>query len=302
MRPGTMQAAISASFGGASFQSFDSFNVQARLPAAGPVGPAGPAGPPGSPKPTVSAGPAAPRGQTKPAASAGPTMLPGSALSGPVVPKKDKKSKEAKKEAKHTRVLPAAASSVGAGANRPTSRPSDRPVGPPVGPLTGPMGPNTHSGRRAIDGTPGPSPKPPGYVEPAATKVEKKKKTRVRAGAAKPPRPPEKKEARDDDDDDDDHGYLMATSHSASKKSTKHSKLFGDMKNACPKAKAKARCSSFLMRMRVCNKKEKAKNKTGAVGRKNRARIQELKQKRQEEKNKIFGNAPLVIGSSDEDT
>jgi len=138
-------------------------------------------------------------------------------------------------------------------------------------------------------------------VEPAATnKAEKpKKKVRVRAGAAKPPRPPEKKEAREDDDDS---GDLMPRNRSALKRPTKISKLFGNVDDANPKAKAKARCSSFLMRMRLCNKKDKSKNKGLAGGREKTARIQELIRKRQEEKNKIFGDAPLVIASSDEET
>lgn len=133
-------------------------------------------------------------------------------------------------------------------------------------------------------------------MEPA-TKTEKpKKKVRVRAGAAKPPRPAEKKEAREDDED-----LLPSFLRRTLKKSTKSSKLVGNVHDANPKAKAKARCSSFLMRMRMCKKKDKSKSKSLA-GREKRARIQEIIRKRQEEKNKLFGDVPLVIGSSDEET
>merc|ERR1712079_340850 len=147
---------------------------------------------------------------------------------------------------------------------------------------------------------PGPSKRPPGYVEPATKAAKPKKKVRVRAGAAKPPRPPEKKEARESDDDDDS-GDLMPRSRRTLKTSAKSSKLPGNADDANPKAKAKARATSFLMRMRMCNKKDKSKSKGLKGGREKRARVQELIRKRQEEKNKIFGNAPLVIGSSDEE-
>lgn len=133
-----------------------------------------------------------------------------------------------------------------------------------------------------------------------------KRKVPIRAGPAKPPRTPTPEIPSGAVKKNGDLGGGEESGKTKGKKlKSKTTQKFRanppseEEANENPKAKAKAKCSRFLMRMRAC-RKDKTKKRLSA--KEKRARIAELIRKRDEEKARIFGDGPLVIGSSEDES